>query len=113
MMKLNKVFLLTTCVAAGMASSAMAMENRKTMCTYAKDTRIIEVVYKTDKPVPCEVQYTKSSGTKTLWRANNKAGYCENKAAEFVEKQRGWGWSCELVTAKHEDQHKHEGKHSH
>ena len=29
-----------------------------------------------------------------MWSATNAAGYCEEKAAAFVEKQQGWGWEC-------------------
>jgi hypothetical protein len=36
----------------------------------------------------------KDDSTQTLWNANNVRGYCEEKAETFVEKQKGWGWSC-------------------
>ena len=45
--------------------------------------------------VPCQVSYVKEDGSsKVLWDAKNAEGYCEQKAGEFVEKQRGWGWDC-------------------
>lgn len=45
--------------------------------------------------VPCQVKYTREDGTEqSLWSAQNKEGYCEQKAAEFAEKQRDWGWDC-------------------
>jgi hypothetical protein len=44
--------------------------------------------------LPYEVQYKKDDSTQTLWNANNVKGYCEEKAKAFVEKQKGWGWSC-------------------
>ena len=98
MTKLHKslTFVLTF-VLAGLATSANAIENRKTMCVHGNETRVIEVVYPEGNRLPCEVQYTKAGNTQTLWNAKNKAGYCENKAAEFVGKQIGWGWSCDLV----------------
>ncbi|TBR37851.1 hypothetical protein CBF23_013540 [Marinomonas agarivorans] len=102
MISLNKTTLVAACFIAGVSTSAVAIENQKTMCTHGGQSRVIEVVYSTDNNVPCEVQYTKAEGTKTLWSAQNKVGYCENKAAEFVAKQEGWGWSCELVSAKEE-----------
>ena len=97
MIKLKKTLLISTCLLVGISTSAIAMENRTTICVHDNQTRIIEIVYAGENNVPCEVQYTKAEGTKTLWRAQNKAGFCENKAAAFVEKQIGWGWSCDLV----------------
>ena len=99
MIKSKNIALVVACFAAGMATSAMAIENRTTMCVHGNQTRMIEVVYAGENSVPCSVEYTKAEGTKTLWSAQNKAGYCENKAAEFVQKQIGWGWSCDLVVA--------------
>jgi hypothetical protein len=29
-----------------------------------------------------------------LWRAQSEEGYCEARAAEFVERLRGMGWTC-------------------
>ena len=29
-----------------------------------------------------------------LWRAEREAGYCEARFGEFVDKLRGFGWSC-------------------
>ncbi|BFM48713.1 hypothetical protein [Marinomonas sp. THO17] len=98
MTKLHKYFAFAlTFVLASLATSANAIDNRKTLCVHADKTRVIEVVYPEGNRLPCEVQYTKGDTTQTLWNAKNKAGYCENKAAEFVEKQIGWGWSCDLV----------------
>ncbi|WP_430460543.1 hypothetical protein ACQUQU_15170 [Thalassolituus sp. LLYu03] len=66
----------------------------KTTCTHGQETRIIEVVYSGESTVPCEVQYTKSEGTSVLWSAQNMTGYCEQKAEEFVTRQKDWGWDC-------------------
>lgn len=75
-------------------AATQAMENSKTICTHDTTTRIIEVVYTGEGALPCEVQYTKSEGPQTLWSAKNAENYCESKAAEFVEKQQNWGWTC-------------------
>ena len=99
MIKLNKALVASTFLVAGMFTSAMAIENQTTVCSHGNNIRIVEVVYSGESNVPCEVQYTKEAGTKTLWSAANKAGFCESKAAAFVEKQKGWGWSCETGTA--------------
>ncbi len=69
--------------------------NQVYSCKHDNQERIISVVYANEgSPVPCEVTYTKMSGTQSLWRAENQVGYCEEKAEAFVEKQRSWGWEC-------------------
>jgi hypothetical protein len=90
-----KKYLLATLFTAISATSVQAIENQKTVCSHGNQTRVIEVVYTTEDNTPCEVRYSKEEGAKTLWSADNLAGYCEEKAAAFVEKQEGWGWSCE------------------
>ena len=68
-------------------------------CTHGDQVRVIEVAY-LDPPatVPCEVRYSKETEepgvTTTPWSASNKEGYCEEKAAQFAERQKGWGWDC-------------------
>lgn len=97
MITLNKTRLISIYLFIGMSTSAIAMENKTTMCVHDSQTRIIEIVYTGENAVPCDVQYTKAEETKTLWSAQNQVGYCESKATAFVEKQIGWGWSCDLV----------------
>ena len=64
-------------------------------CTMNNAERTIEVAYAaTEKPTPCTVSYTKEGATQTLWSYANTEGQCEAKAAEFAEKQSGWGWNC-------------------
>ncbi len=73
--------------------------NETYLCTHGNQERKINIVYETEgQQVPCEVTYEKASGTESLWRAQNQVGYCEDQAAAFVEKQRGWGWSCDKAT---------------
>jgi hypothetical protein len=81
--------------AAAFTSSA-ALANETYTCSNGDQKREIAVVYSSaDSTVPCEVTYTKEDGSsQSLWQAQNEAGYCEEKAAAFVEKQRGWGWEC-------------------
>jgi len=74
-----------------------AVDNIKTICSHGNQTRVIEVVYKTEDVLPCEVRYAKSDSSKVLWSANNAENYCETKASAFVEKQVAWGWNCELA----------------
>ena len=69
-------------------------------CRNGENIRVIEVVYANpNSPVPCEVNYDKGAGANSLWRAQNQTGYCEEKAAAFVEKHQGWGWQCEKAQA--------------
>ena len=98
MITLNKTLFVSACLFAGMSTSAMAIDNITTVCSNGSNIRIVEVVYSGENNVPCEVQYTKEEGTKTLWSAANSAGYCESKAEVFVEKQKNWGWSCETAS---------------
>lgn len=68
-------------------------------CRIEELTRHVEVAY--DHPgqaVPCSVLYDKETENpgdiKTLWSARNEAGYCEDKAANFVDQLEELGWTC-------------------
>ncbi|HIG43446.1 MAG: hypothetical protein ABGY96_24075 [bacterium] len=77
-----------------------AAENYGYICTYETGVRNIEVVYLQEaSAVPCEVRYIKDSVSNTLWNAEREPGYCESKAEAFVEKIKGWGWSCDREAA--------------
>jgi hypothetical protein len=84
----------TTESAPSVSDSASDHSDRTWVCTHNGSTRTIKVVYHDEGPKVCEVIYEKSSGTQSLWNANNDKTYCEDKAIEFVTKQEGWGWSC-------------------
>lgn len=78
-----------------------ALADEITTCTNGPDERVISVVYlDPGYQVPCEVHYQKEGVTKTLWSAQSEVGYCEERAAAFVEKQRGWGWDCKSAAAQ-------------
>ena len=66
------------------------------VCQKGALERRISIAYANEgMAVPCQVSYTREDGTtQDLWNAQNEEGYCESKAAEFAEKQRGWGWDC-------------------
>lgn len=74
--------------------SQVALANTTYVCTHGDMERRIEVVSLSTATVPCEVRYTKSGNTEVLWSAQAEEGYCDARAAEFVEKQQGWGWEC-------------------
>lgn len=80
--------------------SAAAADNQITHCQLGDAVRIIEVAYPQGTELPCEVHYTKDGQDTVLWRASNEAGYCEQKAADFAEKQRSWGWQCVVTASK-------------
>ena len=67
-------------------------------CTMTSLERTVELRYESPgEAVPCEIGYSKPSqelGEQILWRAENEAGYCEARFEEFVDKLRGFGWSC-------------------
>ncbi len=94
MIPMKQAVLATVCATAWVASSALAGETY--ICKHGHQERIISVVYDVEgQAVPCKVVYTKGDVVETPWNAQNQAGYCEEKAAAFVEKQRNWGWVCE------------------
>lgn len=68
-------------------------------CLLGGVVRIIRVEYSgsVGEP-PCSVVYEKGPpeqpSVETLWRTNHEKGFCEARASEFVEKLRGWNWTC-------------------
>lgn len=76
-------------------SAGYAVADTSTVCTNGGDQRTVSVVYtNAGSQVPCEVQYSKSTGTQSLWNYQNETGMCETKASEFVAKLQGWGFTC-------------------
>ncbi|MBX2857299.1 MAG: hypothetical protein KTR17_01445 [Cellvibrionaceae bacterium] len=68
-------------------------------CLSAGNVRRIEVEYEAvDSSLPCSVNYYKDNESPgenvTLWRAEKAEGFCESKAAEFVDKLQNFGWEC-------------------
>ena len=97
-----KLLLSGLLVSIGMIAGpllASEQQGQSTHCQLGDAVRIIKVVYTQGSELPCEVQYTKDGATSVLWQASNEAGYCEQKAADFVEKQRGWGFECVAMPA--------------
>ncbi|WP_318466528.1 hypothetical protein [Photobacterium leiognathi] len=72
----------------------------KYVCKRGDSERVVEVVYTNpSSQVPCEVHYTKSTGTEVLWDAKNEKGYCEAKAKAFAEKLTTLGMTCSGLDA--------------
>ena len=80
------------------AISNFAAANTSSQCSLGEISRNIDIVYShPGQPVPCEVLYDKRSeggGLATLWRAQNEAGYCEARAAEFIARLEAMGYTC-------------------
>ena len=76
-------------------------------CTLASLERTVELRYEAPgDAVPCEVRYAKPTegiDEQVLWRAEREAGYCEARFGEFVDKLRGFGWSCSAATTEAAD----------
>lgn len=95
---MKKSIFALTMAASVVSGSVTAGEGYTYECKHGQDVRKIDVVYlQREAIVPCEVNYTKDGIQATLWNAAYSEGYCETRAKEFVEKQEGWGWNCELT----------------
>ncbi len=81
-----------------LAAAPLAAAADSYRCTNGELVRRVEIVYETGGTLPCEVHYykdTEAPGSReVLWTAQNEAGYCEARTAEFIERLRGFGWSC-------------------
>ncbi len=78
---------------------AVDIVSARYFCELQGLTRRVEIDYEaSDSSVPCSVNYYKDTEApgevNTLWNATNVEGYCEEKAAGFIEKLKSWGWSC-------------------
>ena len=73
-------------------------QGTETQCTYGDMVRRVVIMSEPGVSVPCEVHYYKDTEApgedQVLWSASSQEGYCEEKAAGFVSKLEGWGWSC-------------------
>ena len=82
---------------------AQSAENQTYLCLHSQGgERKIDIVYPEGGEVPCQVVYSKTSGSEVLWSANNTVGYCQEKAQGFISKQQGWGFQCELQSRNEE-----------
>ncbi len=80
---------------------SLPLQAKDYVCKHGDLERQISISYDVEgATVPCQVAYTKEDGSvQNLWNAQNVEGYCEEKADEFAEKQRGWGWDCQTAMA--------------
>jgi hypothetical protein len=84
--------------AIALPATAIAADNYR--CTNGDLVRRVEIYYEPGREVPCEVHYYKDTelpGERQVpWRAQNEAGYCETRAAAFVEQLKSQGWDCQV-----------------
>ena len=70
-----------------------------TVCTSGGNTRKVELISESaETKVPCKVHYKKETEQpghdQVVYSANNDVEYCHAKAAAFVDKLTGMGWTC-------------------
>jgi hypothetical protein len=85
-----------------MAEKSVKMSNQQ-VCQHQGLIRRVEIHYPDSKAnLPCEVHYKKETeqpgSDKVLWTSSNLENFCQEKAKEFVEKLKGWGWDCKSST---------------
>lgn len=94
-------FAVCLLVMPGLASEAFASA---WTCHKAELTREVIIFYpEAPARLPCKVFYAKPNENvmpRALWEAKNTQKYCEQKAAEFIEKLSSMGWSCSTTTSK-------------
>jgi hypothetical protein len=77
---------------------AVAQSDERYQCTMGDSTRRVVIERQGSEPVPCEVAYYKDNEApgerQVLWNASVDAAYCGARAAEFVSRLEGMGWSC-------------------
>ena len=88
-----------TAAPAATAVTASASGFTDTVCTSGGNTRKVELISASaETKVPCEVHYKKETEQpghdQVIYTANNEIGFCHSKAAAFVDKLAGMGWTC-------------------
>ncbi len=97
-----KLGVAALAVSGAWAVPAQAADQTVYQCTMGELTRIVEVLREPGGNPVCEVWYAKPQESATrqrLWSAANDPAYCDAQAEAFVEKLRGWGWSCQIQQA--------------
>ncbi len=84
---------------AAAAPAASGAGFATTECVQGKNTRTVELTStNAQTKLPCEVHYKKTTEQaghdQVLWQSANNLSYCEGKAQGFVDKLKGWGWTC-------------------
>ena len=93
MKKLNRIFPAVIII----LMLPLGVQAESWSCRHSNDVREVHVNRPADAAVPCEVLYrklTEGVEDQVLWNAQNDGDYCDARAAEFVAKLEGWGWTC-------------------
>ncbi len=95
-MKNNVLILLLLYIAAG-----HSLADQTYVCSNAdgEQQRTIKVIYQDQSSkVPCEVSYQADGKEQALFRSQDREGFCEKKALEFVQHQLDLGMACGDIT---------------
>ena len=77
---------------------APAWADQNIVCVNGSQIRVLVLDYAVEgQKLPCEVIYRKGLESEVLWSATGSAGFCEAKLAEFLQKQKTWGWKCTVM----------------
>lgn len=81
------------------AESSSGSDFSDTVCTSGGNTRKVELIFaSSEAKAPCEVHYKKETEQpghdQVIYSAKNDIGFCHAKAAAFVFKLTGMGWTC-------------------
>lgn len=75
-----------------------AWADESTACVSGNQIRVLVLDYTVEgQKLPCQVIYRKGLESEVLWSATGSAGFCEAKLAEFLDKQKEWGWTCTVM----------------
>jgi hypothetical protein len=93
-------------VVLGLASEVSASS---WTCHKGEFTREVVILYpEAPARLPCKVFYAKPNENvlpRALWEAKNTQNYCEQKAAELIEKLSSLGWRCLATTSENQPKH--------
>lgn len=93
-----KYLLLLTAGWVSFLILGTAQADQSTACVNGGQIRVLELDYAVEgQKLPCQVIYKKGFESEVLWKASGQAGFCEAKLAEFLEKQKEWGWRCTVM----------------
>jgi len=85
-------------VLVGLLMFAQARADESIACVSGNQIRVLVLGYAVEgQKLPCQVIYKKGLESEVLWSATGQAGFCEAKLAEFLDKQKEWGWRCTVM----------------
>lgn len=90
---------MASCLCLGaIGATAAYADGDAWYCRQGERVREVTIYYpQAPERVPCEVYYTKRDQKRmprVLWSATREVGYCERRAAAFVDRLQALGWQC-------------------